>query len=56
VSKLYCARKRGYAKLPLASREWFIKKHKEDHTSNFKPRVPEYLLEKQQANAYLDYK
>jgi len=56
VSKLYCARKRGYAKLPLASREWFIKKFKEDRTSIFKPRVPEYLLEKQRAMAYLDYK
>jgi hypothetical protein len=56
VSKLYCSRKRGYAELPLASREWFIKKLKEDHTSIFKPKVPEYLLEKQRAIAYLDYK
>jgi hypothetical protein len=56
VSKLYCARKRGYAKLPLASKEWFIKKLKEDHTSIFKTKVPEYLLEKQWAITYLDYK
>jgi len=55
VSKLYCARKRGYAALPLASKEWFIKKLKEDHTSIFKPKVPEYMLEKQWAIAYLDY-
>jgi hypothetical protein len=53
LSKLYCARKRGYAELPLASKEWFIKKLKEDHTSIFKPKVPEYLLEKQWAIAYL---
>jgi hypothetical protein len=56
VSKLYCTKKQGYAKLPLASRKWLIKKLKEDHTSIFKPKVPEYLLEKQQAIAYLDYK
>jgi hypothetical protein len=56
VSKLYCARKRGYAELPLASREWFIKKLKEDHTFIFKPKVPEYLIKKQRAIAYLDYK
>jgi hypothetical protein len=56
VSKLYCARKRGYAELPLASKELFIKKLKEDHTSIFKHKVPEYLLEKQWAIAYLDYK
>jgi hypothetical protein len=56
VSKLYCTRKQGYAELPLASREWFIKKLKEDHTSIFKPRVTEYLLEKQREIAYLDYK
>ena len=56
VSKLYCARKRGYAELPLPSREWFIKKLKEDHTSIFKPKVPEFLIEEHRAIAYLDYK
>jgi hypothetical protein len=56
VSKLYCTRKRGYPELPLASKEWFIKKLKEDHTSIFKPKVPEYLLEKQRTITYLDYK
>jgi len=28
----------------------------EDHTSIFKPKVPEYLLEKQRTITYLDYK
>ncbi len=40
----------------MASREWFIKKLKEEHTLLSKPRVPLYQLEKERAIAYLDYK
>jgi len=56
VSKLYCAKKRGYDNHPLASEEWFVKKLKEEHTLLSKPRVPLYQLEKERAIAYLDYK
>jgi hypothetical protein len=56
VSKLYCAKKRGYDNHPLASEEWFVKKLKEEHTLISKPRVPLYQLEKERAIAYLDYK
>ena len=56
MSKLYCAKKRGYDNHPLASEEWFVKKLKEEHTLISKPRVPLYQLEKERAIAYLDYK
>jgi hypothetical protein len=56
VSKHYCAKKRRYDNHPLASREWFIKKLKEEHNLLNKPRVPLYQLEKERAIAYLDYK
>jgi hypothetical protein len=56
VSKLFEAKKRGYLEQPLASREWFIKKLKEEHPLKLDPKKPFYTVEKERAIAYLDYK
>jgi hypothetical protein len=47
VSKLYKAKKLGYLEQPLASREWLIKKLKEEHPLKPDPKKPFYTVEKE---------
>ncbi len=47
MSKLYEAKKLGYLEQPLASREWFIKKLKEEHPLRQDSKKPFYMVEKE---------
>jgi hypothetical protein len=48
VSKLYEVKKQGHLEQLLASREWFIKKLKEEHPLKLDPKKPFYTVDSTQ--------